>query len=158
MKAPGAFLMWETVCFRQGVNDWHAAGSPRPLPVADQTPGGGSALSPGVSQPKGIAMGGHVPCFTDSEGNKGLLMAPVKNSFFVWGYLSSAHVIVPGFLVTVVAWTAYRVFYLWMLTFLWRLSMKYITTSLLIEELEWLHKSGGSQKQTHNCLWPLFRK
>lgn len=46
------------------------------------------------------------------EGNKGLLIAPVKNSFFVRGYLSSAHVIVPGFLVTVVAWTAYRVFYL----------------------------------------------
>lgn len=155
MKAPGAFLMWETVCFWQGVNAWHAADSPRPLPVAEQTLGRGFAPSPGVSWPKGITMGGHGPWLTDREGNKGLLMAPVKNSFFVWGYLSSVHVIVPGFLVTVVAWTAYRVFCLWMLTFLWRLSMKYITTSLLIEELEWLHKSRGSQKQTHNCLWPV---
>lgn len=83
MKAPGAFLMWETVCFRQGVNAWHAADSAHPLPVADQALGRGFAPSPGVSQPKGIAMGGHVPCFTDREGNKGLLMAPVKNSFFV---------------------------------------------------------------------------
>lgn len=82
------------------------------LPMAEQTLGRGSAPSPGVSRTKGIAMGGHGPRLADREGNKGLLIAPVKNSFFVRGYLSSAHVIVPGFLVTVVAWTAYRGFYL----------------------------------------------
>lgn len=104
--------MWETVCYGQGADDWHDAALPRPLPTAQQTLGGGFAPSPGVSRPKGIATGGHGPRIADRESNKGLLIAPVKNSFFVQGYLSSAHVIVPGFLVTVVAWTAYRGFYL----------------------------------------------
>lgn len=71
VKAPGAFLMWERVCSRQGADDWHAAAAlPLPLPMAEQTLGGGSAPWPGVSQPKDIATGGHGPWFTDREGGQ----------------------------------------------------------------------------------------
>lgn len=155
MKTPGAFLMWRMVYFcckdawlfptivlvQASVGCAHSPASLIYFLRPDQGRGFALLLHQLAQR---YRHGRHVAWLRERATKVCLWLSCCPwEIVFVWGYLSSPHVIIAGFVVTVVVWTAYGVFYLRMLTFLWRLSMKYIT-SLLIEGLEWLHKRRGS--------------
>lgn len=155
MKTPGAFLMWRMVhfCCKDAwlfptiVWDASICGVCAQSSLTHLLPAAwsGQRLCSALASAGPKVLPWEACSLAQRESNKGLLMAllpPVRNSFCVRIFIihSCHHCWV---LVTVAVWTVYRVFYLWMLIFLWRLSTKYIT-SLLIEGLEWLHKRKGS--------------